>query len=64
MSNRTTDMVVLKPREDDEVEIMIDVDIENVHEIERNDISYQESVISKQGKNRGRPVSAIKKQNS
>lgn len=57
-------MMVLKPREDDEVEIMIDVDIENVHEIERNDISYQESVVSKQGKNRGRPLSAIKKQNS
>lgn len=64
MSNRTSDMVVLKPREDDEVEIMIDVDIENVHEIERNDISYKESVINKQSKNRSRPVSAIKKQNS
>jgi hypothetical protein len=47
--------VVVKPREDDEVEIMVDVDIENVHEIELNDIMYRESMISQQSKSRSRP---------
>ncbi|MFO0116255.1 MAG: hypothetical protein ACK521_01055 [bacterium] len=45
----------MKPREDDEVEIMVDVDIENVHEIELNDIMYRESMISQQSKSRSRP---------
>ena len=40
--------MVVKPREDDEVEIMVDVDIENVHEIELNDIMYRESMILQQ----------------
>ena len=47
--------MVVKPREDDEVEIMVDVDIENVHEIELNDIMYRESMISQQCKSRSRP---------
>jgi hypothetical protein len=47
--------VVVKPREDDEVEIMVDVDIENVHEIELNDIMHRESMISQQSKSRSRP---------
>ncbi len=47
--------MVVKPREDDEVEIMVDVDIENVHEIELNDIMYRESMISQQSKSRSRP---------
>jgi len=47
--------VVVKPREDDEVGIMVDVDIENVHEIELNDIMYRESMISQQSKSRSRP---------
>lgn len=47
--------MVEKPREDDEVEIMVDVDIENVHEIELNDIMYRESMISQQSKSRSRP---------
>ena len=47
--------MVVKPREDDEVEIMVDVDIENVHEIELNDIMYRESMISQQPKSRSRP---------
>ena len=47
--------MVVKPREDDELDIMVDVDIENVHEIELNDIMYRESMISQQSKSRSRP---------
>lgn len=53
--------MVVKPREDDEVEIMVDVDIENVHEIELNDIMYRESMILQQSKSCSRPLSAVKK---
>ena len=35
------DLVRVKERDDDEVEIMIDVDIENVHDIEINDLSFR-----------------------
>jgi hypothetical protein len=40
------DLVRVGAHDDEELEIMIDVDIENVHEIERRDISYRESITS------------------